>query len=285
MSKPKNRAILTNCAVLSMLLLNAHLHAFACPPGTTGREEIKQTVFSQFLQEERTISISLPDEYAAGTGCFPVLFVLDAESRKGWTESLSTVESLNAAGTIPQMIVVGIWNTVRNRDMIPAAVAHRPGSGGSRRFLDFLTAELAPEIQSDFRTSGIVMIYGGSNAGLFTVYALLERPEAFRAYIAGSPMIGHCPDFIQEKAEAFVRRSRIETCTLYMIYGDQDSGRVTGFVPAFQEFLESNAPKGFRSRLDILKGEGHVPESSLSRGLSYVFNRADSPPASGKRPR
>jgi predicted alpha/beta superfamily hydrolase len=214
-----------------------------------------------------------------------VLFVLDAESRKGWGESLSTVERLHAAGTIPQMIVVGVWNTVRNRDMIPAAVAHRPGPGGSRQFLDFLTGELVPIIQRDYRVSSIGIIYGGSNAGLFTVYALLERPEAFRAYIAGSPMIGHCPDFIQEKAEAFVSRSGLEKRTLYMIYGDQDSGRVTGFVPAFQEFLESNAPEGFRSRLDILEGEGHVPKSSLSRGLSYVFIRGDSPPVSGKRPR
>ena len=285
MTKPKNRAILVTCAALFMLLLNADLHAFPPRPDPAAREEIKQTMFSRSLQEERTISISLPDAYAAGTGSFPVLFVLDAESRKGWGDSLSTVENLHSAGTIPQMIVVGVWNTVRNRDMIPATVAHRPGSGGSRQFLDFLTGELAPHIRRDYKASNLGIIYGASNAGLFVVYALLERPEAFRAYIAGSPMIGHCPDFMQEKAEGFVSRPRVGERTLYMIYGDQDSGRVTGFVPGFQKFLESNAPEGLKSRLDILAGEGHVPESSLSRGLNYVFNPANSPPVSGKRPR
>ena len=273
MTKQKNCAIPAAGAALFILLLHALLLAF--PPSRTeptGREEIKQTIFSRSLQEERTISVSLPIGDEAGSKRYPTLFVLDAESRKGWTEALSTVENLYSAGTIPQMIVVGIWNTVRNRDMIPAAVAHRPESGGSRLFLDFLTEELVPCIRRDYGASDIGLLYGGSNAGLFTVYALLERPEAFRAYIAGSPMVGHCPDFIREKAEAFVRRLQVDGCSLYMVYGDQDSGRVTGFVPAFQEFLDNNAPDGFRSRLDILKGEGHVPQSSLSRGLVYVFS-------------
>ena len=44
-------------------------------------------------------------------------------------------------------------------------------------------------------------MYLGSNAGLFVVYALLERPDAF---IASSPMIGWCGNFIFELAEALL---------------------------------------------------------------------------------
>ncbi|MFA9454043.1 MAG: alpha/beta hydrolase [Candidatus Aminicenantaceae bacterium] len=281
MNISKNNTSRTVGMLLFLMLLSKG-QASPCILEQQGRREIKETLSSHTLEEERTIVVSLPADYDAGEGNYTVLFFLDAESLKGWKDCISSVESLNAKGIAPEMIVVGIWNTVRNRDMIPAVVAHRPGSGGSLRFLDFLTIELIPHIQQKYRISGFSILYGASNAGLFTVFALLEAPETFRAYIASSPMIGHCPDYIQEKVESFVSRTNVEECALYMIYGDQDSERVTRFVPALQEFLDSNAPERFRSRLDILRGEGHVPESSLSRGLNYIFTRADNPHASGK---
>lgn len=37
--------------------------------------------------------------------------------------------------------------------------------------------------------NGISTLFGSSLGGLFTLYALLERPEAFNAYIAVSPAI------------------------------------------------------------------------------------------------
>ncbi len=76
-------------------------------------------------------------------------------------------------------------------------------------------------------------------------------------------MIGHCPEFIEERTSEFLGRDRAEKRTLYMIYGTEDSPRVTGFVHDFQKTLEAGAMKGFRSRLEILDGEGHVPASSL----------------------
>ena len=76
---------------------------------------------------------------------------------------------------------------------------------------------------------------------------------------------------MREKAEKFLRRDRLDNRLLYMIYGTGDSPRVTGFVPDFQKSLESQGPKGFQSRLEILEGKGHVPPSSLSRGLRFAF--------------
>jgi predicted alpha/beta superfamily hydrolase len=278
----KNTLQAASATICLLLSLN---QAFAFTSGQPGRREIKETLPSRLLGEERTVVVSLPGNYGTDSGDCAVLFVLDAEHRKGWMEILRTVEGQHAAGHTPQMIVVGIWNTERNRDMIPVAVSHRPGSGGSLRFLDFLTEELIPHIQEIYRTSGLNALYGGSNAGLFTVYALLQRPDAFGAYIASSPMIGHCPDFIQEKAEAFAHRTGVDERILYMVYGDRDSARVTDFVPGFRDFMRQNAADAVRIGLDILEGEGHVPDSGLARGLRFVFTRADSPLVLGKRPR
>jgi predicted alpha/beta superfamily hydrolase len=112
-----------------------------------------------------------------------------------------------------------------------------------------------------------------SNSALFAVYALLEKPETFNGIIASSPMIGHCPEYMQKKAETFIRKNLAGNLFLYMIYGTEDSRRVTEYVPDFQKYLDSHAPKGFASRLEILEGKGHVPASSLARGLQYIFQR------------
>ena len=229
-------------------------------------------VYSQILNEERTISVSLPDGYETSEKTYPVLYVLDAEGDTIIPKCVSTVMDLNAKGFVPEMIVVGIWNTNRNRDMIPVAVSHRPGSGGSENFLNFIQNELMPYIQRNFRSSDYSLLYGMSNSALFAVYALLEKPEAFHSVIASSPMIGHCPEYMQKNAEAFVRKNQANDLFLYMIYGTEDSRRVTAFVPDFQNYLSTHAPKGFISRLEILDGEGHVPDSSLTRGLQYIFS-------------
>jgi predicted alpha/beta superfamily hydrolase len=171
------------------------------------------------------------------------------------------------------MIVIGIWNTERNRDMIPEAVSHRPGSGGSERFLNFIKEELMPYIKQNYRAFPYSTLYGMSNSALFAVYALLEKPETFNAVIASSPMIGHCPEHMQKKAEAFIKTDNESDLYLYMIYGTKDSPRVTKYVPDFQNYLNTHAPKGFISKLEILEGEGHVPASSLARGLQHIFSQ------------
>jgi len=230
-------------------------------------------VYSSILKEERTISVSLPDGYEASEKTYPVLYVLDAEGEALFSECVFTVEELNAMNSIPEMIVVGIWNTNRNRDMIPKSVSHRPGSGGSSHFLSFIHNELISYIQKNYRASDYSILYGMSNSALFAVYALLEKPETFNAVIASSPMIGHCAEYMQNKAEAFIKEAPVSDLLLFMVYGTEDSRRVTEFVPDFQNYLITFASKEFISKLEILDGEGHVPASSLKRGLEYIFNR------------
>jgi len=228
---------------------------------------------SQILDEERTISVALPEGYPGGKNRYPVLYVLDAESQPSFLKTCSSVEQLCNEGVMPPTIVIGIWNAEgkRNRDMIPESVAHRPGSGGSERFLQFIKNELMVHLHNDYRTSDFSLLYGGSNAGLFSVYAMLEESELFDACIAGSPMIGHCPEFMRDLAEGFVHRPLSNNMILYMIYGTEDSPRVTDFVPDYHAFLEKNAPSRFKSFHIILEGEGHVPPSSLERGLRFIF--------------
>ena len=155
--------------------------------------------------------------------------------------------------------------------MIPDKITHRPGSGGSKKFLQFITKELVPHIESQFRINHFNILFGGSNAGLFAVYALIEQQEIIQAGIAGSPMIGHCNDLMFNQLKKTAGKNYIKDRYLYMIYGENDSKRVVDYLPKYYDLLKSKVATNFKTEHVILKNEGHVPESSLQNGLLFIF--------------
>jgi predicted alpha/beta superfamily hydrolase len=230
------------------------------------------TIYSDFLEEERTFSVRLPSTYNDSEEAFPVLYILDADVVSTIDSALSVIHNLNMVGCCPEVILVSVYNVNRNRDTIPVSVEERPGSGEAESFLEFLDEELIPHIQETYRTTNPTILYGASNAGLFTVYALLERPDSFDAYIASSPMIGWCPDFIHELAKETFSAS-LRDKFLYMIYGQHDEFRVTEYIPEFTDLIQEEAPTSLRWESRLLEGEGHVPKESLEEGLTALFSR------------
>lgn len=239
----------------------------------------KVTIRSKILNEDRTIWIHLPQGYESGKAAYPVLYVLDADWEAHFANAVATSGYLHGYGRIPELIVVGILNTRRDRDMIPVTLEGRPFSGGAANFLSFITDELMPHINAGYRTKPFSILFGGSNAGLFTVYALIERPDSFNAYVAGSPMIGHCPDFIYEKTGRLFDENRELSQYLFMIYGENDFDKVTSYLPDYTSYITTQSPADFACQTRILEEEGHVPFISLYEGLRYIFSEWQFPEA------
>jgi hypothetical protein len=172
---------------------------------------------------------------------------------------------------VPEFIIVGVYNTNRDRDTLPIKVPNRD-SGGSDKFLEFIEKELASSINQEYKTSGYNMLYGASNAGIFGIYATLKSPDLFDVVIAPSPMIGWCPELIKDLAMDRFKKNR--ATKLYMIYGKQDYKYVTEHIPWFTEFLEENAPNTFQWTCKHLENEGHVPFQSIHDGLRWVFDKS-----------
>jgi len=240
--------------------------------------KIDTSLYSRILGEDRRIVIWLPKTYKESKNAsYPVLYLLDAELDFVWSNGVSTVAELCESCVIPDLIVVGIHNTNRNRDMIPDKVSHKPGSGGSKKFLQFITHELNPFIESNYSTNRLTILYGGSNAGLFTVYALLGSQEAIQVGIAASPMIGHCGDFMFDHLKKLLQSKRISERILFMVYGENDSKRVVDYVPEFLESIKNKAPGSIRAKMVLLENEGHVPPTSLRLGLVEIFKQSFKP--------
>jgi len=228
------------------------------------------TLQSKTLDEKREIVITLPESYHGSENRYPVLYILDANFSPFYEKNLFTVQFMRLWQLVPELIIVGVYNTIRDRDMIPVEVPEKEESGEADKFLEFITGELRPRINTEYRTTDYNLIYGGSNAGLFVLYALLNNPEIFNGVISSSPMIGWCEDYIYELAEKSFQTKEY-TNRLYMIYGKEDYPQVTDTVPSFTEYLTENAPAGLRWELKYLPDEGHVPYTSIYDGLRFLF--------------
>lgn len=231
----------------------------------------KVKLHSEILRETREILVRLPDSYHGSDKVYPVLYMLDANYTPFLVNDLFTLEYMRYVQRAPEMIIVGIYNTNRDRDMIPVKIPERD-SGGAANFLSFIEKELSPTINTKYRTSAYNLLYGASNAGVFGLFAAFKRPDLFDVVIAPSPMIGWSPNLIKKLAlESFKQEWSTK---LYMIYGKTDYPQVTDHIPWLSDFLKEQAPEGLRWKCKYLDDEGHVPFQSLYNGLRWVFNRA-----------
>jgi predicted alpha/beta superfamily hydrolase len=147
---------------------------------------------SRALSETRTIDVSLPASYQSDSARrYPLLLVLDGEYEHQIAASIARFYA--ETGQAPEMIVVGVRNTNRQRDMTTPAVSgfqlppEVAEAGGASRFLTFLGDELLPYLDRRYRTTPLRVITGHSLGGLLAIYALGHRPALFTGYILMEP--------------------------------------------------------------------------------------------------
>ncbi len=182
--------LLAGAALLAGVVRNAH---GASPADTIPKHEAF-TIASSRLAERRTINVYTPPEYGASHRALPVLYMLDGGLEEDFPHIVSTVDSLTHLKRIRPIIVVGIENTERRRDLTGPTVvrtdsAIAPRVGQSATFRRFIREELMPEVRQRYRCTDETAIVGESLAGLFVVETILLDPTLFRGYIAFDPSV------------------------------------------------------------------------------------------------
>jgi len=158
------------------------------------------SVYSKILSEQRKVWVYVPNSGANeifSKQKYPVVYLLDGDvhfySVVGMIQQLSCI---NGNTICPQMIVVGIPNTDRTRDLTPTHVdADLPymdsnaskNSGGGEQFISFMEKELMPHIDSLYPTAPYKMLIGHSFGGLTVMNTLIHHPDLFKAYVAIDP--------------------------------------------------------------------------------------------------
>ena len=258
------------------VLLVPALPAAAGEPITIGET---LTLASKILGEERTILVSTPPDYARGRQRYPVLYLADGGAHIVHTRG--TVDFLARQGLMPQVIIVGIANTDRTRDLTPTRVAslsldgatlQLPASGGANAFLAFLAAELVPYVEATFRTEPFRIFCGHSLGGLFGTYALVTRPDLFNAVIAASPTLTWDDELVVKRARAFFSERTHLRRTFFMTLGNEGTQGRAAF-DALAGILKGSRATGFRWGSMVLADEGHGSTVLLTHyyGLRKVF--------------
>ncbi len=239
------------------------------------------TIKSETLGEERVVLVRTPEGYERDEQRYPVLYMTDGPAQLAHT--VSTIEFLWRNGRIPEMIVVAIANTDRTRDLTPTHADMKreeggepvrlPTSGGGDRFLKFIETELAPMIESRYRTHPYRIFAGHSFGGLLAIHAFLTRPDAFNAYIAVSPTMHWDNQLLCREAEAFFRDRRELNKTLFFTIADEKGEMRAGF-DRFRGILGKNKPRGFVWDAMAMEDEDHgtVVLRSHYHALKKIFD-------------
>ncbi|TBV08566.1 alpha/beta hydrolase [Phytopseudomonas dryadis] len=165
----------------------------------------ERELHSQHTGREYRIYLSVPPGQPPAQG-YPVIYVLDGNLLFPALLPQSRMFQPNAfRGGREPVVLVGIGYPTdeafdvqaRAEDYTPPAAdmgdtGDRLSSrhGGAERFLAFIENELKPLVEARYPIDrGRQTLFGHSYGGLFTVYTLLSRPQAFQRYLASSPSL------------------------------------------------------------------------------------------------
>lgn len=266
----------TRLLVSFAVLLLISSAAIAQPPtGTVKRLVIKSTV----LNEERTILVRTPPGYDTNKLSYPVLYMTDGDAHMGHTAS--TIEFLTQNGRLPDLIVVGVTNTDRTRDLTPAKSSQKnpagelqfPTSGGADNFLKFFETELIPHIEHEYRVQPYRIFAGHSLGGLFAIHAMITKPGLFNSYIAVSPSLQWENGEALKRAETFLKNQKEMKVTLFVSLGNEP-GAIGESFDSFKTLLAQTNIKDFDWQAERMADEDHgsVVLRSHYFGLRKVYD-------------
>lgn len=187
------------------------------------------TIRSKILNETRRLWVYLPasaNNKMFTQQVYPVVYLLDAPAHFHSVTGLIQQLSFVSGNTVlPEMIVVGIQNTDRTRDMTPthstsSAFGQTPemlkNSGGSDNFLAFIEKELIPYIDTTYPVAPYKMLVGHSFGGLFAMHTLLSKPELFNSYVAIDPSLWWDNGALAKKAITALQQNKFPAKPLYV---------------------------------------------------------------------
>ncbi|MCO4799711.1 MAG: alpha/beta hydrolase [Colwelliaceae bacterium] len=154
-------------------------------------------IHSNVLNENRILNIYLPSSYASSPNKnYPVIYLLDGSADEDFIHLAGLVQfgSFPWINQVPESIVVGIANVNRKRDFTYPTNNARdqkdfPLSGGSESFINFISTEIQPLIEKNYRTNLNKTIIGQSLGGLLATEILFKSPNLFDNYIIISPSL------------------------------------------------------------------------------------------------
>lgn len=218
--------------------------------GVTGTVQYLRNIQPQGLAA-RDVVVWLPPSYKPGSKKrYPVLYMHDGQNIVDPATSSfgvdwridETCDSLMRAGKIPQMMVVGVYNSGDRRE------EYSPGEKGNL-YMDFLLHQLKPRIDSLYPTMPDrkhTYCGGSSMGGLISMMLVWEHSETFSKAICMSPAFQYKGfDYIPKVLENPAFHPKIQ------VYIDNGGvGLETILQPGCEAMLKALNDKGYKKGKD-----------------------------------
>jgi predicted alpha/beta superfamily hydrolase len=169
----------------------------------------------------------------------------DGGIKEDFPHIANTLDKLVANGSIPPLILVGIENTDRRRDLtgpseVPSDAKIAPLTDGSSKFRQFISQELIAEIDRRYRTTDQRAIIGESAAGLFVVEALMLQPELFDTYIAMDPALHWNDEYLVRTANEHI--SKLPNSKIRFWFAGSSAADIQPHTRELESILKSKSP-------------------------------------------
>jgi uncharacterized protein len=260
------------------------------------------SINSGILHEQRKVWVYVPnsqpnDIYAKRR--YPVVYLLDGDAHfysvAGMIQQLSSV---NGNTICPEMIIVGIPNTNRTRDLTPTYVNSdlpsvdsntRKNSGGGEQFISFIEKELMPHIDSLYPTEPYRVFIGHSLGGLTVMNTLIHHTNLFNSYIAIDPSMWWDNQKLLKESNSFFSQKKFTGKTLFLVVANtmrpgmdtlhvvSDTAGATIHIRSILRLanvLKSNSNNGLRWSWKYYNEDDHgsVPLIGEYDALHFIFN-------------
>lgn len=263
------------CLLLSILFINfskASTKQDPIPAHDTFKIESEQ------LGETRTINVWTPSDYKAGKDPLPVMYMADGGLKEDFPHIANTMDELIKAKKIKPMILVGIENTQRRRDLTGPTLVEKdkeiaPVVGGSEKFRAFINDELFAEINKRYRTSGKKGILGESLSGLFVVETFFLKPEMFDYYIAFDPSLWWNDHYFVKTAKEHLAKLPAAKKKLWL--ASSNTQEIAPYVKELANVLKGENPSNLKWSYTHQPKEDHstIFRATKEKALTWALGK------------
>lgn len=235
------------------------------------------SIASDLLGEKRIINIWTPPNYKNSNKHYPVLYMPDGGVQEDFPHIANTLANLIEKKKIPPYLLVGIENTERGRDLTGYSEAEYdkqfcPLSDGAKHFRNFLTQELMPEINKNYKTTSKTGIIGESLAGLFVMETFFLYPNSFDVYIAMDPSLWWNNHFLAKHADSLLQSLPQTNKKLW--FAGSSAKDISIYTKSVEKSLKEHAPKQLRWQYENEPQEEHhtIYRATKEKALVWSLN-------------
>ncbi len=250
---------------------NQKLNQDPIPNHETFKIESKQ------VGETRVINVWTPPTYENGNDSYPVLYMPDGGIKEDFPHIANTISKLIKEKSIPPIILVGIENTERGRDLTGYSESeydakYSPVTDGAKNFRAFITEELFDEIGKRYRVKNRKGIIGESLAGLFVMETFMQEPETFDFYIAFDPSLWWNDHYLVRNANNLLDKFPDKNIKLW--FAGSSAEDISQYTNELAKVLENNAPNKLKWKYSNEPKEKHntIFRATKEKALKWMLN-------------